>query len=181
MKKRMLFHVILLLTLTWGGFSGCGGDEIVSPPSTVEAEEVTDQYVGDNIYFKIDGTFNEGYVVEGVSANEVKVRLDDRSTLTISLDSVRGTRIADHSDVGVTVILLGNRNENERKLRGKIVDVFDDGMRKIEIFAVNFEDGRFEGLDVPRIRFVDEDTDFGEGGYITVEEYRELIKELNKR
>ena len=37
MKKRMLFHVILLLTLTWGGFSGCGGDEIVSPTGTVEA------------------------------------------------------------------------------------------------------------------------------------------------
>ena len=138
MKKRMLFHVILLLTLTWGGFSGCGGDEIVSPTGTVEAEEVTDQYVGDNIYFKIDGTFNEGYVVEGVSANEVKVRLDDRSTITISLDSVRGTRIADHSDVGVKVKLLGNQDKKEKILTGKIVDVFDDGMRKIEIFAVRF-------------------------------------------
>ena len=115
MKKRMLFHVILLLTLTWGGFSGCGGDEIVSPPSTVEAEEVTDQYVGDNIYFKIDGTFNEGYVVEGVSANEVKVRLDDRSTLIISLDRVRGTRLADHSDVGVEVVTAG-RSKQEREI-----------------------------------------------------------------
>ena len=44
MKKRMLFHVILLLTLTWGGFSGCGGDEIVSPTETevVEVTEVTE-------------------------------------------------------------------------------------------------------------------------------------------
>ena len=109
MKKRMLFHVILLLTLTWGGFSGCGGDEIVSPTGTVEAVEVTDQYVGDNIYFKVGGTFNEGYVVEGVSADEVKVRLDDRSTLTISVDSVRGARIADHPDVGVRMVLLGKQ------------------------------------------------------------------------
>ena len=175
MKKRMLFHVILLLTLTWGGFSGCGGDEIVSPTGTVEAEEVTDQYVGDNIYFKVGGTFNEGYVVEGVSADEVKVRLDDRSTLTISLDSVRGTRLADHSDVGVQVKLLGNQDKKEKILSGEIVDVFDDGMRKIEIFAVKFMDGTSVELDVRRIRFVDEDIDFGDGGYLTRDEFARLF------
>ena len=171
MKKRMLFHVILLLTLTWGGFSGCGGDEIVSPTGTVEAVEVTDRYVGDNIYFKVGGTFNEGYVVEGVSADEVKVRLDDRSTLTISVDSVRGTRIADHSDVRVQVVLLGDRSKNEKLLVGRIVDVFDDDMRKIKITSMDLMDGRFEGLDVPRILFVDEDTDFEDGGYLTLEEF----------
>ena len=179
MKKRMLFHVILLLTLTWGGFSGCGGDEIVSPTGPVEAVEVTDQYVGDNIYFKVGGTFNEGYVVEGVSANEVKVRLDDRSTLTISLDRVRGTRIADHSDVGVTVILLGDRNKNEKTLSGIIVDVFDDGMRKIRIYVIQFTDGRPSKRGLSLIRFVDEDTDFKDGGYLTSEEYIELLKKLN--
>ena len=179
MKKRMLFHVILLLTLTCIGISGCGGDEIVSPPGTVEAVEVTDQYVGDNIYFKIDGTFNEGYVLEGVSANEVKVRLDDRSTLTISLDRVRGTRIADHSDVGVQVFLLGDRNKGEERLVGRIVDVFDDGMRKIEIVNVKFMDGRREVLDIRPIRFVDEDTDFEEGGYLTLEEFFRFINGLD--
>ena len=179
MKKRMLFHVILLLTLTWGGFSGSGGDEIVSPTGTVEAVEVTDQYVGDNIYFKVGGTFNEGYVVEGVSANEVKVRLDDRSTLTISLDRVRGTRLADHSDVEVRVVMLGDRNKNENILIGRIVDVFDDGMRKIKISSIEFMDGTIEKLDVGRIRFVHEDTDFEDGGYLTLEEFARLIKKLN--
>ena len=179
MKKRMLFHVILLLTLTCTGISGCGGDKIVSPTGTVEAVEVTDQYVGDNIYFKIDGTFNEGYVVEGVSANEVKVRLDDRSTMTISLDRVRGTRLADHSDVGVQVVLLGDRNKGEKLLVGRIVDVFDDGMRKINITSMDFMDGRFEALDVRRIRFVDKDIEFKFGGYLTLEEYKELLKKLN--
>ena len=175
MKKRMLFHVILLLTLTWGGFSGCGGDEIVSPTGTVEAVEVTDQYVGDNIYFKIDGTFNEGYVLEGVSANEVKVRLDDRSTMTISLDSVRGTRIADHSDVGVEVKLLGDRNKNEKTLTGKIVDVFDDGMCKIQIHHIQFTDGRPSKRGLSLIRFVHKDTDFEEGGYLTRDGFRDWV------
>ena len=169
MKKRMLFHVILLLTLTWGGFSGCGGDEIVSPTGTVEAVEVTDQYVGDNIYFKIDGTFNEGYVVEGVSANEVKVRLDDRSTLTISVDSVRGTRLADHSDVEVIVVMRGDRNKNEKIARGEIVDVFDDGMRKIKMLTVSLIDGT--RAHKHGNRFVHEDTDFEDGGYLTREEF----------
>ena len=179
MKKRMLFHVILLLTLTWGGFSGCGGDEIVSPTGTVEAVEVTDQYVGDNIYFKVGGTFNEGYVVEGVSANEVKVRLDDRSTMTISLDRVRGTRLADHSDVEVEVVMLGDRNKNEGLLLCRIVDVFDDGVRKIEIITIEFSDGGREVLGVRRIRFVDEDTDFEEGGYLTREEFFRFINGLD--
>jgi hypothetical protein len=179
MKKRMLFHVILLLTLTWGGFSGCGGDEIVSPTGTVEAEEVTDQYVGDNIYFKVGGTFNEGYVVEGVSADEVKVRLDDGNTKTISLDSVRGTRLADHSDVGVEVVMLGDRNKNEKLLLCRIVDVFDDGVRKIEIITIEFSDGGREVLGVRRIRFVDEDIAFKNGGYLTFEEYIEALKKLN--
>ena len=179
MKKRMLFHVILLLTLTWGGFSGCGGDEIVSPPGTVEAVEVTDQYVGDNIYFKIDGTFNEGYVLEGVSANEVKVRLDDRSTMTISLDRVRGTRLADHSDVGVKVKLLGNQDKKEKILTGYIIDVFDDGMRKIEIFNIQFTDGRPSKRGLSLIRFVDEDIEFKNGGYLTLDEFFNLINNLN--
>ena len=174
----MLFHVILLLTLTWGGFSGCGGDEIVSPTGTVEAVEVTDQYVGANIYFKVGGTFNEGYVVEGVSADEVKVRLDDRSTLTISVDSVRGARLADHSDVGVMVVILGEKH-NEETLTGEIVDVFDDGMRKLKMTAVQFRDGTAGKLDVPRIRFVDEDTDFEDGGYLTLEEFFRLVNNLN--
>ena len=179
MKKRMLFHVILLLILTWGGFSGCGGDEIVSPPGTVEAVEVTDRYVGDNIYFKIDGTFNEGYVVEGVSANEVKVRLDDRSTLTISLDRVRGTRIADHSDVGVEVVLLGDRNKNEDSLGGEIVAVFDDGMRKIRIYVIEFTDDRPSKRGLSLIRFVDKDIEFKEGGYLTLEEFFRFINGLD--
>ena len=178
MKKRMLFHVILLLTLTWGGFSGCGGDDIVSPPGTVEAEEVTDQYVGDNIYFKVGGTFNAGYVVEGVSADEVKVRLDDGNTKTISVDSVRGTRLADHSDVGVKVKLLGDRDKNEKNLTGKIVDVFDDGMRKIQIFNIQFTDGRPSKRGLSLIRFVDEDTDFEDGGYLTIEEFGRLIDNM---
>ena len=178
MKKRMLFHVILLLTLTWGGFSGCGGDEIVSPTGTVEAVEVTDQYVGDNIYFKVGGTFNEGYVVEGVSADEVKVRLDDRSTLTISVDSVRGARIAAHPDVGVRMVLLGKQG-NEKILIGRIVDVFDDGMRKIKISTIEFIDNTIEKLDVPRIRFVHKDTDFEDGGYLTREEFFRLVNGLD--
>ena len=179
MKKRMLFHVILLLTLTWGGFSGCGGDEIVSPTGTVEAEEVTDQYVGDNIYFKVGGTFNEGYGVEGVSADEVKVRLDDRSTLTISVDSVRGTRLVAHPDLEVVVTILGDRDQGEELLVGRIAGVYTDGMRKIKIINIEFMDDRREVLDVPLIRFVHEDTDFKYGGYLTLEEYKELLKKLN--
>jgi hypothetical protein len=179
MKKRMLFHVILLLTLTWGGFSGCGGDEIVSPTGTVEAEEVTDQYVGDNIYFKVGGTFNEGYVVEGVSADEVKVRLDDGNTKTISLDSVRGTRLVAHPDLEVVVTILGDRDQGEELLVGRIAGVYTDGMRKIKIINIEFMDDRREVLDVPLIRFVHEDTDFKYGGYLTLEEYKELLKKLN--
>ena len=176
MKKRMLFHVILLLTLTWGGFSGCGGDEIVSPTETevvevTEVTEVTDLYDGDIIYFKQAGIIYEGRVVKGVSATEVLVRLADSSEMVIGVAHIGGKRIAAHPDVGVRVVLLGDRNKNEKLLNGEIVAVFGDGMRKIEIFAVKFMDGTSVVLDVPHIRLVHKDTDYGDRGYMTLEEF----------
>ena len=42
MKKRTIFYVILLLTLTWGGFTGCDkGDGPVTPTET-ETVQVDD-------------------------------------------------------------------------------------------------------------------------------------------
>ena len=184
MKKRMIFHVILLLTLTWGGFSGCGGDEIVSPTETevvevTEVTEVTDLYDGDIIYFKQAGIIYEGRVVKGVSATEVLVRLADSSEMVISVAHIGGKRIAAHPDLEVVVKILGDRDQDEKMLTGRIAGVYTDGMRKIEIFAVKFMDGTFVRLDVPRIRLVDKDTDFEDGGYLTLEEYIELLKKLN--
>ena len=49
------------------------------------------------------------------------------------------------------------------------------GMRKIEISFVQYLDNTAEKLDVPRIRYVHEDTDFGEGGYLTIEEFAEWL------
>ena len=170
---------LLGITIACTGISGCDGDKNVISPDTTKGVKVTDQYVGDNIYFKVGGTIYAGYVVEGVSADEVKVRLDDGNTKTISVDSVRGTRLADHSDVGVEVVMLGDRNKNEKLLLCRIVDVFDDGVRKIEIITIEFSDGGREVLGVRRIRFVDEDIAFKNGGYLTFEEYIEALKKLN--
>ena len=163
---------LLGLIIACGGLSGCDSDDSVSESVTAEGEavvEVTDRYVGDNVYFKIGDTIYGGKVVEGVSANEVKVRLDDRSDMVVSVDRIGGTLLADHSDVGVEVIMLG-RKQGEKKLYGKIVGVYDDGMRKIKVTRILFMDGRHELLDVPRIRFVHRDTEFENGGYLTREE-----------
>ena len=143
MKKRMLFHVILLLTLTWGGFSGCGGDEIVSPTETevVEVTEVTDLYDGDIIYFKQAGIIYEGRVVKGVSATEVLVRLADSSEMVIGVAHIGGKRIADHPDLGTEVLMLGDRDQGEKIIRGEIEGVYSDGMRKIELLNVSLLDG----------------------------------------
>ena len=176
MKKRMLFHVILLLTLTWGGFSGCGGDEIVSPTETevvevTEVTEVTDLYDGDIIYFKQAGIIYEGRVVKGVSATEVLVRLADSSEMVIGVAHIGGKRIAAHPDLEVVVTILGDRDQGEKLLTGRIAGVYTDGMRKIKIINIEFMDGRREVLDVPRIRLVHKDTDFEDGGYLTLDEF----------
>ena len=71
----------------------------------------------------------------------------------------------------LVVMILGDRDQDENMLTGRIAGVYTDGMRKIEIFAVRFMDGTIVKLDVPRIRFVDKDTDFEEGGYLTLEEF----------
>ena len=69
------------------------------------------------------------------------------------------------------MVLLGDQNKNEEILLSRIVDVFDDGMRKIKIITIEFMDGTLVKLEVPRIRFVDKDTDFEDGGYLTLEEF----------
>ncbi len=103
-----------------------------------------------------------GYVVEGVSANEVRVRSADGSDTTISINSIKGTLLDDHPDLGIPVVVLGDR-ETELYTAGDITAVYDDGMRKIELFMVRYPDGTLTDLDPKRIHFAHEDADFEEG------------------
>jgi hypothetical protein len=139
------------------------------------AVQVVDRYDGDSIYFELRGTIYEGLVIEGVSADEVLVDVVGTSDMVISIDDIGGTLLADHPDVGVKVKMLGDRTQGEKMLTGKIFAVYDDGVCKIEIHAVKFVDDTFERLDDRRIRFVAKDTDFEDGGYLTLEEFRDWI------
>ena len=156
-------------------YSGCGnGDGLVTPTEVVEVTEtVVDRYDGDSIYFEQAGTIHEGRVVKGVSATEVLVRLADSSEMVIGVDHIAGTLLADHPDLGTSVIMLGDRDQGEKIIRGKIEGVYSDGMRKIELLTASLLDGTRVKLDGSR--FVDEDTDFEEGGYLTREEFGRLI------
>ena len=169
---------VLGITIACGG-SGCGNDASLSETltPTEEVMEVTDSYIGDSIYFKVGDTIYEGYVVEGVSENEVLVLLDDHSDMVISLDRIGGTRLADHPNRGVEVVLLGDPQKGESTVKGEIVTVYSDKVRKIEIFAASYLDGRVGMLDVHRIRFVPEDADIEEGGYLTIREFQKWLHE----
>ena len=185
MKKRMFLPVIFLLTLAYGGISGCNKEDIVTPTETevVEPVEPTvpviDRFDGEDIYFKIGNTFYEGRVVEGVSIDEVLVDVTNSSDMIINIDRIGGTLIADHPDLEDIdyVILLGNRNRGERVVRGPIIAVYSDGMRKIELLTASLLDGTRVRLD--SILFVHEDTDFEDGGYLTREEFGRLIDNGN--
>ena len=171
------------ITLVCGGISGCGnGDGLITPTETEMVEvavQVVDRYDGDSIYFELRGTVYEGLVIEGVSENEVLVEVVGSSDMVISIDDIGGTLLADHPDVGVKVKILGDRAQGEKMLTGKITAGYNDDVRKIEIHAIKFIDGRFERLDDRRIRFVHEDTDFEDGGYLTLEEFADLIRNGN--
>ena len=139
--------------------------------------KVEDRYDGDSIIFEQGGTIYEGRVLEGVSEDEVLVRLTDGSDEVVNVNDIAGTLIEDHADVEVYVLLLGDRDKDEIVLGGDIVAVYDNGVRKIKLLDVNFMDGRFEHRD--GIRFVHEDTDFGDGGYITLDEWARIIRNGN--
>ena len=172
--------------------SGCGTNpDIVNPTETetelvqtaevtetVETVEVTDLYDGDSIIFEQGGTIYDGLVLEGVSEDEVLVRLADGSEDVININLITGTFIADHPDIGIEVVLMGDRNKGEELLYGKIGKVADNGVRKIELSKVQFLDGRREMLD--DIRFVHKDADFFEdGGYMTNKEFVDFIANGN--
>ena len=177
LPKHCLWCVALVLgiTLACGTISGCGnGEDIVTP---TETEMVTNRYVGENVYFQMDGSFLEGYVVEGISADELSIRLADGSETTISIDEVKGTLLGDHPDLGTRVVVLGNREKGEFSLGGDITACYNDGMRKIKLFIVRYTDGSLTDLDTERIRFAHKNADFEEGGYLTVEKYEKWLKQ----
>ena len=128
---------------------------------------VEDRYDGDSIIFEQGGTIYEGRVLEGVSEDEVLVRLTDGSDEVVNVNDIAGTLIEDHADIGTGVLMAGDR-EGEKMLGGEIVAVYDNGVRKIKLLYVEFMDGRLEHRD--GIRFVHEDE------YITLEEFRRLIR-----
>ena len=165
-----LVSLIGILVLPLILMVGCRGDDTVTPTET-ETVEVTNRYVGEDVYFEMGGSFLEGYVVEGVSADEVRVRLDDNSEMVISVDQIGGRLIADHPDLETEVVLLGDKQKGEDTFSGRIVGVYDDGMRKIEIYSMQFLDGESEPLTPRRILFVPKDTPFEDGGYLTTDEY----------
>ena len=170
------------ISLVCGGISGCGNGDGTPTETEVVTEvavQVVDRYDGDSIYFELRGTVYEGLVIEGVSADEVLVSVVGHSDMVIDVDDISGTLIADHPDVGTAVVLLGNRDKGEETVMGKIEGGYTDGARKIKIFAVHFLDDTVKELDVPRIRFVHEDTDFKDGGYLTYEEFADLIRNGN--
>ena len=182
--RQMGMAGLLILGLICGGISGCGTEDSDKPTSPVdepvvvqtEPDEVhiTDLYVGDSIIFEEGGTVYEGLVIDGVSNDEILVRLTDGSEEVINHKRIDGTLIANHPDLETGVVMLSER-EGERILAGKIVGTYDDGTRKIEILEVKLLDGRREILDVPRIRFVHEDTKYRDGGYLTLDEFARVI------
>ena len=86
-------------------------------------------------------------------------------------DLVDTTLIADHPDLGIEVVLQDDQGRVDRVLLGEIIGVDINGMRKIEIHTVLFMDNERKVLDVPLIRSVDEETEYGEGGYLTLDEF----------
>jgi hypothetical protein len=170
------------ITLVCGGISGCGNGDGTPTETEVVSEvavQVVDRYDGDSIYFELRGTIYEGLVIEGVSADEVLVSVVGHSDMVINIDDIGGTLIADHPDLGVKVKMLGDRTQGEKSLTGKIFAVYNDGVRKIEIHHIQFIDGTRENPDPRRIRFVAKDTDFEDGGYMTIDEFADLIRNGN--
>ena len=99
--------------------------------------QVISDYDGDSIYFRQGATIYEGIVVEGVSLDEVLVRLADGSEMTINVDLIAGTLIPDHPDIGTRVVMLSNRDKGEETRIGEIEGVYTDGMRKIKFLSIH--------------------------------------------
>ena len=178
---------IALLLLGQVCFSGCGkgenpvastetNTEVMAETQVVETTvQVISDYDGDNIYFKQGGAIFEGHVIEGISIDEVLVRLADGSEMVVDVNEIGGTLILDHPDVGTEVVMLGDRDKGEKLLQGEVAKVFTDGNHKIEIFSIGFIGGGGERLDVPRIRYENKDTDFKKGGFLTLDEFAEWL------
>jgi len=161
--------------------SGCGnGDTVLNPtePEAVQVAEVVEEpvqvitrYDGESVYFKLNEAFYEGSVVEGISADEVLVEVAGGFQKVINVDRIGGTLIADHPDLGVTVVILGDPGKGLEMLTGRITAAYSDDMRKIVIHHIQVMGRPGVNPDPQPIRFVSEHNDFEDGGYLTVAEF----------
>ena len=73
------------------------------------------------------------------------------------------------------VIILSN--DGKSLLRGEVVDVFTDSMRKIKIFSVKHGKGEWKGIDRTEfaLKAQDKDDFLEEGGYFTLDEFANFI------
>ena len=76
--------------------------------------------------------------------------------------------------------MLQSDRDGEILQYGSILAGYNNGRRKIKIDKVELVDGEIADLDSPRILYVHEDAGFleGAGGYLTLEEFKELRRGL---
>ena len=196
-SKHSLCYVALMLgiTLAYGSISGCGkADGPVTPTETegVSTEtvvveptvRVNENFDGESIYFELGGTTYEGRVVEGVSADEVRVSLADGNEKVINVDRIAGTLLDDAPDIGRWVVMWGGelgitffgagKQRARSEMWGQIVSAYSDGMRKIRL--------RFEYLVWDRGGLgVDAGEEMGGGRGIVVEPIQFKNKNENPR
>ena len=173
MKLVSLISILALMLMV-----GCRGDDVVTPTETEVPEptvSVIDIFDGKNIYFELSGITYEGRVVEGVSADEVLVRVTaghfTGSDMIINVDRIGGTLLADQPEIDTEVLVLIEYALPEadvddlgvRDMVAIITAVYSNGMCKLRLLGTHDAKGKWVRL--TGIYFVHEDTDFESGGY----------------
>lgn len=132
---------LLGITVFCGGIIGCDNGnnpvtdtETAEVPAETEVVETTVQvisdYDGDSILFVEAGTYHEARVLEGVSADEVRVTGGDGWEKVIPVDRIQGTLIPDHPDLDI-----------------KFVDIYIDVDEVGDVGRVKIFDGKIHGAD----------------------------------
>ena len=149
----------MLVLTTCTGITGCGEDPVVRVSIDIS------QYIGEDVYFTLDGRIYQGYVELGYNIGEqVLVDLDTGGKMLVSAWLVGGVLVPDHRDIDASVVLLGSEGSDVDIMFGVILKAYDDGLREIYIDSYWDHDGELVYVE-PYSIFVNSNDSLEDGGY----------------
>ena len=115
--------------------SGCEQGRFDLDVIETEYVDPNDEAAGQEVTFYIDNQLYEGYW-EVTLDGQLLIEIDDGYGKIVLLEHMTGRLIPNHPDIGVEVVIQGQRNGKDVDKYGTVLEVYDNGFYVIDIYEI---------------------------------------------